>query len=50
MILLFFCSESSQSHMQRVKPMIKYVSSVKHKLMKIRKSLFFINEQRFADC
>ena len=38
------CSESLQSHMQRVKSMIKYVNSVKHELMKIRKSLLFMNE------
>ena len=36
--------------MQKVKLMIKYVNNVKHELMKIRKSLFFINEQRFANC
>ena len=46
----YHCSESPQSHMQRVKSMVKYVSSVRHKLMKIRKSLSFMNEQRFADC
>ena len=46
----YYCNESLQSHMQKIKSMIKYVSNVKHKLMKIRKSLFFINEQRFANC
>ena len=45
-----FCSESPQSHMQKVKPMVKYVSSVRHELMKVRRSLLFMNEQRFADC
>ena len=48
--MLLLLSESLQSHMQKIKLIIKYVNNVKHKLMKIRKSLFFINEQRFANC
>ena len=46
----YYCNESFQSHMQKIKSMIKYVNNVKHKLIKIRKSLLFINEQRFANC
>ena len=46
----YYCNESFQLHMQKVKSIIKYVSSVKHKLIKIRKSLFFIDKQRFANC
>ena len=46
----YHCNESFQSYMQKIKLMIKYMNSVKHELMKIRKSLFFINEQRFANC
>ena len=46
----YHCSGSPQSHMQRVKPMVKYVSSVRHGLMEVRRPLPFMNGQRSADC